>query len=42
MRKLINEPEYGKYLADNLSKEVKEKYHISKVNEKRYKLLKTL
>lgn len=42
MRKLINEPEYGKYLADNLTKEVKEKYHISKVNEKRYKLLKTL
>ena len=42
MRKLINEPDYGKYLADNLSKEVKERYHISVVNKKRYNLLKAL
>jgi glycosyltransferase involved in cell wall biosynthesis len=42
MRKLINEPDYGRYLADNLSKEVKERYHIAIVNKKRYKLLKSL
>lgn len=42
MRKLINEPDYGKYLADNLSKEVKERNHISVVNKKRYNLLKAL
>jgi glycosyltransferase involved in cell wall biosynthesis len=42
MRKLINEPDYGKYLADNLSREVKDNYHISKVNINRYKILKQL
>lgn len=39
MKMLINEPDFGKHLADNLSKEVKENYHISKVNVERYNIL---
>lgn len=39
MRKLINEPDYGRFLAENLSREMKENYHISKVNVERYNIL---
>lgn len=39
MRKLINEPDFGKYIAANLERDIKERYHISVVNEQRYNIL---
>lgn len=39
IKKLINEPHYGKYLAGNLERDIKENYHISLVNKQRYQSL---
>lgn len=39
MRTLINEPTYGRYLADNLTELITKNYHISVINEHRYKHL---
>lgn len=40
MRKLINEPDYAKYLADNLSRDIEANYNLEQINVKRYELLK--